>query len=133
MNCKTDLGFHHIGLKYRDLSASLRFYLALGFTEVVRWGDEGNEIVMLEMSDGGRVELLPNGGDEYSVNGKWLHFAIKTKDVDGMYEKALAAGAVSKVAPKTVPLNSHPEKMSIRVAFVKGPDGEELEFFQQLP
>lgn len=127
------LGFHHIGLKYTDLQRSLDFYRALGLTEVVRWGEVGNEIVMLEMKDGGRIELLPNGGDEYSVMGKWLHFAVKTEDVDGMYEKALAAGARSKTPPKTVPLNSSPEKISIRIAFVIGPDGEELEFFHQLP
>lgn len=126
------LGFHHIGLKYADLQKSLDFYRALGLTEVVRWGDVGNEIVMLKMSDGGRIELLPNGGDEYSAKGKWLHFAMKTEDVDGMYEKALAAGATPKVAPKTVPLDSSPEKISIRVAFVFGPDGEEVEFFKEL-
>ena len=126
------LGFHHIGLKYSDLERSLCFYKALGLTEVVRWGDVENEIVMLELNDGGRIELLPNGGEEYSAKGKWLHFAIKTDNVDEMYEKALAAGATPKVAPKTVPLNSTPEKISIRVAFVYGPDGEEVEFFEQL-
>ncbi len=126
------LGFHHIGLKYTDLATSLTFYQALGFTEVVRWGELGNEIVMLEMSDGGRVELLPSGGEDFSQKGRWLHFAIQTKDVEGMYEKALSAGAISKIPPKTVPLNSSPYKMSIRVAFVFGPDGEELEFFNQL-
>ena len=132
MNGTNGLGFHHIGLKYTDLSASLAFYRALGLTEVIRWGDVGNEIVMLEMNDGGRIELLPSGNEEYMTNGKWLHFAIETEDVDGMYEKALAAGAISKIPPKTVPLNSSPEKISIRIAFVKGPDGEELEFFKQI-
>ena len=126
------LGFHHIGLKYADLEKSLAFYRALGLTEVVRWGDVGNEIVMLEMRDGGRIELLPNGGDEYSVKGKWLHFAMKTEDVDGMYETALAAGAISQMPPKTVPLNASPKPTSIRIAFVKGPDGEEVEFFKEL-
>lgn len=133
MNYSEISGFHHIGLKYTDLQKSLNFYRALGLTEVVRWGEIGNEIVMLSMKDGGRIELLPHGGDEYSPMGKWLHFAMRTEDVDGMYERALAAGALSKTPPKTVPLNSSPEKISIRIAFVLGPDGEELEFFHQLP
>ena len=128
----TTLGFHHIGLKYADLEKSLQFYRALGLTEIVRWGDPGKEIVMLALSDGGRIELLPNGGDEFSPKGKWLHFAMKTEDVDGMYERALAAGALSLTPPKTVPLASTPKPMSIRIAFVKGPDGEELEFFKEL-
>ena len=126
------LGFHHIGLKYANLEKSLNFYLALGLKEVVRWGEIGQEIVMLALDDGGRIELLPNGGDEFSAMGKWLHFAMKTEDVDGMYERALAAGAVSITPPKTVPLASTPTPISIRIAFVQGPDGEQLEFFKEV-
>ena len=87
---------------------------------------------MLDLGDDGRIELFANGGDEYAVNGKWVHFAIGTEDVDGMYEKALAAGATPLIAPKTVPLESTPYRTAIHIAFVKGPDGEELEFFQEL-
>ena len=123
-------GFHHIGLKYSDLQRSLDFYRALGLTEVTRWGDVGDEIVMMAMTDGGIIELLPSRGEEFSTNGKWIHFAIKVDDVTEAYNTALNAGAVSLIAPKVVPLNSKPEKMSINIAFVKGPDGEELEFFK---
>ena len=90
------------------------------------------EIVMMELADGGIIELFANGGDEFSVNGKWAHFAMSTADVDGMYEKAIAAGATSLIAPKTVPLDSKPVLASIHIAFVKGPDGEEVEFFQRV-
>ena len=34
-----------------------------------------------------------------------------------------------QVLPKVVPLDSSPEKITINVAFVKGPDGEQIEFF----
>ena len=132
MNQMNRLGFHHIGLKYSNLETSLKFYQAIGLKEVVRWGDAGNEIVMLEMNDGGRIELLPHGGDDFSPNGKWIHFAISVDDVDLAYETALKAGAISSREPRTVPLDSSPEKISIRVAFVKGPDNEELEFFKQV-
>ena len=126
------LSFHHIGLKCADLAKSLRFYQALGLTEVVRWGERKQEIVMLAMDDGGRIELFANGGDEYAVQGKWVHFAMGAEDVDGMYAIALEAGATPLIPPKTVPLDSSPEKISIRIAFVKGPDGEEVEFFRQV-
>ena len=132
MNQKNHLGFHHIGLKYSDLETSLKFYQAIGLKEVVRWGAPGKEIVMLEMDDGGRIELLPSGEDEFFPNGKWVHFAIAVDDVDLAYETAMKAGAVSSREPKTVPLDSTPEKISIRIAFVKGPDNEELEFFKQV-
>ena len=123
-------GFHHIGLKYKDLQRSLKFYHAIGLKEVTRWGDEGDEIVMMGMTDGGIIELLPYRGEEFSEKGKWIHFAIKVDDVDAAYKTALEAGAVSVTAPKVVPLESKPERMSINIAFVKGPDGEELEFFK---
>lgn len=123
-------GFHHIGLKYTDLDRSLKFYQAIGLKEVTRWGNEGDEIVMMGMTDGGIIELLPYRGEEFAENGKWIHFAIKVDDVDNAYNTALAAGARSVTPPKTVPLESKPEKMSINIAFVKGPDGEELEFFK---
>ena len=132
MKNKSNLYFHHIGLKCADLQKSLEFYRALGLTEIVRWGEGEGEIVMLELGDGGRIELFANGGDEYSVNGKWVHFAIGTDDVDGMFEKAIQAGATPLILPKTVPLSSKPEPMAIHIAFVKGPDGEELEFFTQV-
>ena len=129
---QSGLSFHHIGLKCADLAKSLRFYEALGLREVIRWGEGEGEIVMLAMDDGGRIELFADGGDAYAVQGKWVHFAMGCEDVDGMYEKALAAGAAPLTPPKTVPLESQPETVSIRIAFVKGPDGEEVEFFRQL-
>ena len=127
------MGFHHVGLKCADLKKSEAFYRAIGLTEVVRWGEGESEIVMYDIGDGGRIELFANGGDAYSVAGKWVHFAIEVEDVDLAYKTALAAGAESLIAPKVVPLDSRPEKISINIAFVKGPDGEELEFFRQLP
>lgn len=126
------MGFHHIGLKCADLKKSEEFYRAIGLTEVVRWGEGDSEIAMYDIGDGGRIELFANGGDEYSVNGKWVHFAIAVEDVELAYETALAAGATPLTPPKTVPLNASPTPMTIRIAFVKGPDGEELEFFRQI-
>lgn len=126
------MGFHHIGLKAASLEKSLRFYTALGMKEIVRWGEGEKEIVMLDLGDGGRIELFANGGDAYAEEGKWVHFAVCVDDVDEAYRIALEAGGLPHIAPKTVPLDSRPEKISIRIAFVKGPDGEQLEFFKQV-
>ena len=128
----TGLHFHHIALKCCDIEKSLTMYKALGMTEVLRWGEGENTIVMLDIGDGGRIELFANGSDEFSPMGKWVHFAMKTWDVEAAYETALAAGFVSKSAPKVVPLQSEPYKTSIHIAFVYGPDGEEVEFFKEV-
>ena len=125
------MGFHHIGLKAKNFEKSLAFYKALGMKEVVRWGEGEKTIAMLDLGDGGRIELFANGGDEFSENGKWVHFAMCVEDVKGAYEYALSLGALPHIAPKVVPLDSTPDKITIEVAFVKGPDGEQLEFFRQ--
>lgn len=125
-------GFHHIALKCCDIEKSLTMYKTLGLREVLRWGEDDGLIVMLELADGGRIELFANGSDAFSPMGKWVHFAMKTKDVEAAYEAALAAGFVSKNAPKVVPLASHPYAASIHIAFVLGPDGEEVEFFREV-
>ena len=125
------IGFHHIGLKTADLEKSVKFYEALGMKEIVRWGEGEKEIVMLDIGDGGRFELFANGGDEYSAQGKYIHFAMHVEDVPAAYAHALSVGAEPLTPPKVVPLDSKPEKITIEVAFVKGPDGEELEFFRE--
>ena len=126
------LGFHHIGLKTSDFEKSQRFYEALGLREIVRWGEGEREIIMYDIGDGGRIELFANGGDEFAEQGKWVHFAVCVEDVEHAYNVALAAGATPHIAPKVVPLDSKPEKISINIAFVKGPDGEQIEFFKQI-
>ena len=126
------MGFHHIALRCADIEKSLEMYKALGMKEIVRWGEGEKLIVMLDVGDGGRIELFANGSDEYSVKGKWNHFALRVDDVDAAYQTALNAGFQQLILPKVVPLNSQPEKISINVAFVTGPDGEELEFFREV-
>ena len=125
-------GVHHIALMATDFEKSLAFYKALGFKEVVRWGDEVKTIAMLDIGDGARVELFSNGGDEYPACGKWAHLAVRVDDVEAAFDIAVKAGGVPKIYPKVVPLDSTPEKMSINIAFVYGPSGEELEFFREL-
>ena len=70
------MGFHHIALKCKDIEKSLQMYKAPGMTEVARWGEGERLIVMLDVGDGGRIELFANGSDEYSVMGKWQHLAM---------------------------------------------------------
>ena len=126
------MGFHHIALKVKDFEKSLAMYQALGMEEIVRWGEGKSEIAMLDIGDGGRIELFACGGDEYAVNGKWQHFAMRVDDVEQAYAVALQAGFLPKIAPKIVPLESKPEKISIQIAFVLGADGEEVEFFKEV-
>lgn len=126
-----DLGFHHIGLKVKDIEKSIKFYEeALGMTPFITWGEGDKRIQMMDFGDGGILELFAGGSDELHRENVWQHFAFRVNSVDTAYANALAHGAIPLTAPKSVPLNSKPTDVTIRVAFVEGPDGEQLEFFK---
>ena len=125
-----NLGFHHIALRCRDIEKSLCMYKALGMSEKVRWGEGEKLIVMLDIGNGDIIELFADGGDKYAEEGKWQHLALCCDDPEAAFNRALEAGFTPLTYPKTVPLDSSPEKMSITVAFVRGNDNEQLEFFK---
>ena len=126
----TGLGFHHIALKCKDFEKSIAFYEALGLTEYARWGTPERRIALLRLPGGGMMELFSDGGDMFPEEGKYVHLALASTDVEGDYERALKAGATSHIAPKTVELQSCPVLLTLHLAFVKGPDGEQGEFVQ---
>jgi len=125
-------GFHHIGLKCSNIEKSLTMYKALGLTEVMRWGEGEKRGFMLDIGDGGRIEMFANGSDEFSSNGKWIHFALNTTDVDAVYHHALRIGFTSRLEPTLLPLATKPVPTPVRIAFVYGPDGEQIEFFKEV-
>jgi catechol 2,3-dioxygenase-like lactoylglutathione lyase family enzyme len=126
------MGFHHIGLKSADFEKSLKFYEALGMKCLARWGSGAKSVAMLDLGDGGRIELFGDGGDAFSANGKWVHFAVKVADVDAAYAKALEIGAKSQLAPITMGIDTNVGKMNINIAFVVGTEGEVIEFFREI-
>ncbi len=122
------MGFHHIALKAVDFEASLKFYEALGMKFYTQWCEGDGRIAMLDLGDGGILELFAGGAE--GANTNYIHFAMKVDDVDAAYATAIAAGAKPKSEPKVVPLNSAPVKLTLNCGFVYGPSGEELEFFR---
>ena len=57
-----------------------------------------------------------------------IHFALRSPDVDAAFARALGAGATEHIAPKDILLGGE-GGIPIRLAFVRGPDGERIEFF----
>lgn len=122
-------GFHHIALYASDFDRSMKFYVeGLGCHYVRGWGEGENHIAMLDFGNGALIELFAKGTKKEQENARFMHLAIATTDPDGAYEAALKAGAESVDAPKdaTIPAET---PFPVRIAFVKGPDGEILEFF----
>lgn len=126
------MGFAHMAVGAKDFDRSLAFYQALGLKVYTAWGEGDNRIALLDMGDGSKLELFSKPDMPVSEDGPWIHFAFSVQNVDEAYRIALEAGAIPVKPPTEMPLDSKPLRMTLRVAFVKGPNGEELEFFKQI-
>ena len=130
------LGYAHVAIASNNFEKSLAFYQALGMTIYTQWGEGDARIALLDMGEGALLELFskPALNTDKTAGledgAPFMHFAFSAEDVDAAYHTALAAGATPLIAPKNAPLQSHPVPLTLRVAFVKGPCGEELEFFK---
>ena len=135
MNTKIPgLGIAHLALKASDLEKSLAFYRdGLGMTPYIGWGQPGKRIQMLRFGDGaGILELFEAPTEQLPDMGRYVHFAYSVENVEKAYETALAAGAKPLTPPKVVPLDSTPKKVTLNIAFVLGPDNEQIEFFKEI-
>lgn len=128
-------GITHIALRTTDIERTIKFYTeALGFTVKARWGEGDGRIAMLDTGDGTILEVFHAGEVmekcPETKAGEWFHLAFSVEDADFAFERALKYGAKEKTAPKNVDIQAVPTVMPVRIAFVYGPDGETIEFFQ---
>lgn len=126
-------GYHHVAIRAADFDATLRFYCdGLGFRVAVRWGQGDGRAALLNTGDGNYLEVFAGGKrapGEPAPEGAILHYALRTMDCDAALAQARSAGATVTMEPKTLALESEP-KITIRIAFCRGLDGEMIEFFQ---
>ena len=135
--------FHHVALRATDFDRTVKFYTeGLGFKVHYEFAVPGriDRAAFLDAGDGRYIEIFGpdstvqsegrrrNPGEE-RTEGALLHFCLRVADTDAAYARALAAGAESRVAPRTSILNQNP-LVEVRIAFVTGPDGEAIEFLQ---
>lgn len=130
-----DCGFHHIALSASDFEKSLKFYTeGLGYTVYRSWETEtGRKIAMLDFGNGTLLELFSDGKRENVPEepaGSYFHLALKTSDTKAAFESALKAGGTVHKAPSECVIPSCPEIKAV-IGFVKGPDGELIELFEQ--
>lgn len=134
MNTNTigSTGFHHVAVNARDFDASITFYRdGLGFPLVREWtgGDPALRGAMLDAGHGSMMEVFEQPGWAADV-GPIIHLAFRVSDTAAAHAAARAAGAREKLAPKEIEIPSDPP-LAATISFVVGPDGEEIEFFQE--
>lgn len=134
-------GFHHLAIRVVDFEKTLKFYCeGLGFVHAHSWGEDGRKkgesdsrAVMLDTGDGNYLEVFAGGKPlpaDGVPEGALLHFALRTNDCAAALERARAAGATVTVETKSL-IPPHSERpITFRIAFVRGFDGEIIEFFE---
>ena len=128
--------FHHIALQTSDFEKSLKFYTeGLGF-EVYKTfvASSGKNVALIDIGEGSYFELFSDGeakDDKRDYAGRYFHLALKVDDAVAAYERALEYGGEEMGKyPREMELPTTPP-MPVVIGFIKGPDGEELEFFQE--
>ncbi|NGN65427.1 VOC family protein [Streptomyces sp. A7024] len=115
---------HHIGVFVSDYDASLRFYsAALEPLGVIAAGEAEGGVEFWEKDrDTPSIGIAPVQGDDPVTRGVHIGFtAADRAAVDAFYEAALAAGGVSRHAPRLWP------DYRAYCAFVSDPDGNNIE------
>jgi catechol 2,3-dioxygenase-like lactoylglutathione lyase family enzyme len=139
----TTPGFHHVAIRAVDFDATIQFYTqGLGFKVHYRFSvpDRIDRAAFLDAGDGRYIEVFGQGStvqsegrrrrpDEEPTEGALLHFCLRVTDVEASYARALAAGAVSRIAPRIARLGGEPPA-EVQIAFVVGPNGEVIEFLK---
>jgi catechol 2,3-dioxygenase-like lactoylglutathione lyase family enzyme len=127
------LAFHHIGVRVQDFEKEKEFFInGLGMKPFTSWGNSERQIQLLEMGNGGMVELFSGGSDDAAVGERFIHFAMQVDDVEIAFRKAIEAGASCVRPVSTVSLDSHPVRLTVQCGFIRTPGGAELEFFRVL-
>lgn len=119
-------GLHHISLKCNspeEYERTYAFYHDLLGLPVYRSWTEG---VLFSLGSG-YLEIFKNG-QEPLPQGVIRHFALEVDDVDSISKKVQENGYEIFMGPKDISFPSDPV-FEARVAFCKGPLGEDVEFF----
>lgn len=126
-------GFHHVAFRVRDFDKSVAFYTeVLGFVPKIEWGQKPDRGVLLDTGDGNYFELFERPGQAPERgDGVIWHVALRTRDCAGSLERARKAGCKVTRETEILEIPSRPTGPTrVKIAFFQGPDGEEIELFE---
>ena len=126
-------GFHHIAIRSFDFDKTVQFYTeVLGFGVKIIWGEKPERGVLLNTGDGNYLEAFEGKTTEgHKPEGALIHFALRVNNCNDALERARAAGAPVTMEPTSIEIPNQPNGPTpARIAFIKGPDGETIEFFE---
>lgn len=118
----------HVMMRVEDLETSLDWYQThFDYEETGRWEADTFTNVFLapedRHEDSAQLELTYNhDGRSYEMGDAWGHIAVRVDDVHDAYEELMDAGVEDY---------RDPDSCGGRYAFVKDPDGHEIEIVQR--
>lgn len=118
-------------IRVKDIDKSMKFYtelLGLKKTHEIKLDDCILHFLKGEDSDF-EIELtqnFENPADGYTNGSAFGHFALETKDMDEFDKKLKAFGGEYLYEPYVM------EAAQSKIAFIKDPDGNEIEIIQKL-
>ncbi len=125
----------HIALKTRNLEASIAFYNAIGFPEMLRLNDKSGApwIVYHRVNDNLYLELFPGGKDEKvpaesSGATGLFHLCLTVSDADAAEAKLNKAGI-----KLSRPRNTKRGIDGNRGMWIEDPDGNRIEIMEMAP
>lgn len=121
----------HAMIRVKDIDASLKFYTELlGLQKTHEIKLEDCILHFLKGEDGDfEIELtqnFENPKDGYTNGNAFGHFAVETKNMDEFDKKFRAFGGEYLYEPFVM------EEAQSKIAFIKDPDGNEIEIIQNL-
>lgn len=123
------LGIHHIALRCNgeaEFHKAISFYTELlGLPLVRNWDSNGVKGAMVD-TGAGMLEIFSNGHG--GINEVFPHLAFHTDDTDVCIAQVREAGYEITMEPTDIVIASTPPYPA-RIAFCRGPAGEEVEFF----
>lgn len=138
MQITVRVDFDHVGLSVADLEAAEAFYTnAFGFTRQLEFELSPHPIrgVMLGHPTGSRLELFHHSASVPGIQGAapieahatrgYSHFALRSADIDPVWERAMGAGATAVLEPRPSP------EPGVRFAFLADPEGNLVELVEK--
>jgi len=134
----TTARFDHVGISVADLPAATDWYCRVfGLTTENEFSVPGTDLrgIMLRHDTGYRIELLHRPGSVPGIEPGnpvaaagtrgYGHICLRVEDVEGEYERLLAAGASPRKPPAPSP------RPGGRFAFVADPEGNLIELLDR--
>ena len=121
MNIK---GFAHCALYVPRLEETVQFYVDVFGAVNMGYFEASTRGCWLRIGE----DILEIFQSEDLGTGCFRHIAIACDDVDALYTRVLAFGGGEMIAPKDAVLELL-EPVKVRLAFVTGINGEEIELF----